>query len=409
VRGRRIGALMATSALTSRFSAEQGRLLALAGERCARGLASAEAYERERRTSAALQGGLLPQSVPELRHGEIAVRYLPARDGPAVGGDWYDAVLLPDGRVGVAVGDVPGQGAEAAALMSQMRAALRAYALEGSPPAVVAQRLNTLAMTLGGSAVATLVYALFDADLERATFVNAGHPPPILVSGDGARAIGDGVSAPAGRSAGAEFQECELPLTPGDALCLYSNGLDKAQAADRAAREQALLAALGTPAGAEILCERALAALRPAGADDEDLALLVLRTSATAEGFKATYSATPGALSEARGALRDWMSQLGATRNDTDHMLVACGEACMNAVEHAYAGAGDGGTFTLEGHLDGKTVVIIVRDAGRWSEVRSRGHGRGLKLMEALMDSVQLSFSVEGTVVVLRKTLGPAA
>jgi anti-sigma regulatory factor (Ser/Thr protein kinase) len=83
---------------------------------------------------------------------------------------------------------------------------------------------------------------------------------------------------------------------------------------------------------------------------------------------------------------------------------MACNEACMNVVEHAYP---DGrGEFVVEGYLDGQTVVVIVRDSGRWSEVRSRDRGRGLKLMEALMDSVQLSFSIEGTVVVLRRKIG---
>ena len=76
----------------------------------------------------------------------------------------------------------------------------------------------------------------------------------------------------------------------------------------------------------------------------------------------------------------------------------------MNVIEHAY-GEGETGTFTLEGHLDGQTVVLIVRDTGRWSEVRARGRGRGLKLMEAVMDSVQLPFSSEGTIVVLRRRL----
>src|SRR4029079_18843363 len=93
-----------TSSLAERFSEEQARILALAGERCARALANAAAYERERRTAAALQAGLLPQGVPALRHGQIAVRYLPALGGPAIGGDWYDVIPLPDGRLGPAIG-----------------------------------------------------------------------------------------------------------------------------------------------------------------------------------------------------------------------------------------------------------------------------------------------------------------
>src|SRR5207244_11774795 len=99
-----------------------------------------------------------------------------------------------------------------------------------------------------------------------------------------------------------------------------------------------------------------------------------------------------------------WRAQRGATRAEASDAIVSCKEACMNVIEHAYAGAG--GDFTIEGHLDEETVVIIVRDTGRWSEVQARGHGRGLKLMEGLMHSVQLSFSAEGTVVVLRKRLG---
>jgi anti-sigma regulatory factor (Ser/Thr protein kinase) len=257
--------------------------------------------------------------------------------------------------------------------------------------------------------MATLVYALLEPALDRGTYVNAGHPPPIVVSRDGATVIAARASTPIGVSPSADFEERELALAPGDALCLYSDGLVEDRRADRSARDGALLEAFGTPAGAEVLCERALAALRPAGAGDDDVALLVLRTSATPEGFKSTYPATAEALGDARAALRESLTKAGAMKAETTNVLVACNEACMNVVEHAYAGTVASAAFTIEGHLDGATVVLIIRDAGRWSEVRSRGHGRGLKLMEALMDSVQLSFSVEGTVVVLRKTLGSGA
>jgi anti-sigma regulatory factor (Ser/Thr protein kinase) len=102
--------------------------------------------------------------------------------------------------------------------------------------------------------------------------------------------------------------------------------------------------------------------------------------------------------------LREWLEGIGASGTEVNETLLAANEACMNVLEHAYEHDGSGG-FTLEGHLDDQTVVLIVRDAGRWSEVRARGRGRGLKLMEAVMDSVQLSFSSEGTIVVLRRTL----
>jgi serine phosphatase RsbU (regulator of sigma subunit)/anti-sigma regulatory factor (Ser/Thr protein kinase)/DNA-binding NarL/FixJ family response regulator len=400
---RRLGVLVATSSLTERFSQEQARLLALAGDRCARALANAAAYERERRTAAALQTGLLSQGVPDLRHGQIAVRYLPALGGPAVGGDWYDAIVLPDGRLGLAIGDVTGHGAEAAVLMGQLRTALRAYALEGSSPDVVVSRLNALALSLGDDAMATLVYAVLDQGLTNGSFVNAGHPPPVRVSADGAAQLAAQSSPPVGAAAASQFSEYPFELVAGDALCLYSDGLVEERGADFPKRERELLAALGTPAAAEVLCERALAALRPHGAADDDVALLVLQTSESSHGLQTTHPAKPEELGEARAVLREWLESIGASKAETGEILLAANEACMNVIEHAYEESA--GTFTLEGHLDEQTVVLIVRDAGRWSEVRARGRGRGLKLMEAMMDSVQLSFSSVGTIVVLRRTL----
>jgi serine phosphatase RsbU (regulator of sigma subunit)/DNA-binding NarL/FixJ family response regulator/anti-sigma regulatory factor (Ser/Thr protein kinase) len=406
--GRRFGVLVATSRLPERFSDEQARLLALAGERCGRALANASAYERERRTAVALQTGLLPQGVPTLRHGQIAVRYLPASGGPAVGGDWYDAIVLPDGRLALAIGDVMGHGAEAAVLMGQLRTALRAYALEGSHPRIVVARLNALAMSLGEDALATLIYAVLDATLRSGAFVSAGHPPPIRICADGAKPLIARSSPPVGASSSATFEEHRFALQAGDALCFYSDGLVEERGADFPERERALLDALGTPAAAEVLCERALAALRPDGATDDDVALLVLQTSESAHGLKTTHAADAEELAPARAELREWLEANGATAGEVSEILLAANEACMNVIEHAYdpeRDAGKNGSFTIEGHVDGHTVVLIVRDAGRWSEVRARGRGRGLKLMEAMMDSVQLSFSSEGTVVVLRRTL----
>jgi serine phosphatase RsbU (regulator of sigma subunit)/DNA-binding response OmpR family regulator/anti-sigma regulatory factor (Ser/Thr protein kinase) len=402
--GRPLGSLVAVSAVARRFSTEQARLLTLAADRCARALANAAVYERDRRTAAALQAGLLPQAVPALRNGEIAVRYLPARDGPPVGGDWYDAVVLGDGRLGLAIGDVTGHGAEAAVLMGQLRTALRAYALEGSAPAVVVERLNALALSLGERAIATLVYIVLDASLERGDYVIAGHPPPIVVSGEGAQPLNGSVSLPAGVEPGAVYEQRELRLAPGDALCLYSDGLVEQRGVDSGERELALVGALGTATGAEVLCERALAALRPTGPADDDVALLILRTGTSAQALKTTHPATPESLGPARAALGAWLGGFEVTAAERSEITLACNEACMNVVEHAY----DGGTgeFAIEGYFDGDTIVMIVRDFGRWTEVQARGRGRGLKLMEALMDSVQLSFSAQGTIVVMRRTLG---
>lgn len=402
--GQPIGVLVAAAGVSGRFSPDQAQLLALAAERCARALVTAAAFERERKTSSALQTGLLPQAVPTLRHGEIAVRYLPALDGPAVGGDWYDAIVLPDERLALAVGDVTGHGAEAAVLMGQLRTALRAYALEGRTAGSVVAALNFLALSLGDGAIATLGFVILDPSLATGEYVTAGHPPPVIVSGDGARALDPTGSVPVGVDPAAPFESHPLQLAPGDALCLYSDGLLEDRGVDLRKREAQLAAALGSAAGAEVLCERALAALRPTGAAGDDVALLILRTSTTAHELITTHRAIPTAPSEARAALREWLAAVGATSAESSDIVLAASEAAMNVVEHAYEQA-DAGEFTVEGYLDRDTVVIIVRDLGRWSEVQARGRGRGLKLMESLMDSVQLSFSAEGTVVVMRRTL----
>ena len=402
--GDHIGSLVAVSSVEGRFSTEQARLLALAGERYARALAIGAAYERERKTSVALQAGLLPQAVPQLRRGEIAVRYLPAKDGPPVGGDWYDAVELPGGQLGLVMGDVTGHGAEAAILMGQLRIALRAYAVEGAGPAEVLERLNALALSLGDAAIATVAYVVLEPGLTQGSYVLAGHPPPIVVRADGGAPLDAPPALPVGVTPDAGYAALPLTLEPGDALCLYSDGLVEERGTDILERERLLAEALGTPTGAEVLCERALAGLRPHGPGDDDVALLVIRTSATEYELRATHPATPEGLSPARTEVRDWLLGLGASQAEVSDMVMAANEACMNVVEHAYERAG--GEFAIEGYLDGDTVVIIVRDLGRWTEVQSRGRGRGLKVMEALMDSVQLSFSAEGTVVVMRRELG---
>src|SRR4051794_14684453 len=192
--------------------------------------------------------------------------------------------------------------------MGQMRAALRAYALEGSAPSVVATRLNALALSLGESAIATLVYAVLDPDLTSGTYVNAGHPPPIIVGRESARMLLPAGSAPAGVASTAEFGEQDLGLEPGDALCLYSDGLVEDRSTDRILRDQMLLDALGGAAPAEVLCERALASLRPSGAAEDDVALLVLRASTAVEGLRTSHIAKPEALADARAVLGGWLA-----------------------------------------------------------------------------------------------------
>jgi serine phosphatase RsbU (regulator of sigma subunit) len=143
-----------------------------------------------------------------------------------VGGDWYDATELPDGKLALVIGDVVGHGVEAAAAMGQIRNALRAYAVEGHGPAAALERLNHLVQTVDEGEMTTLVYLLFDPATRAVSFASAGHPPPLVVHPDG-RAIylDGGRSMPLGVSSKPGYAEADATLEPGSTVLLYTDGL----------------------------------------------------------------------------------------------------------------------------------------------------------------------------------------
>src|SRR6185503_9072684 len=119
-------------------------------------------YEREHTIAETLQRSLLPERLPRIEGLEIAARYLPAGRGAAVGGDWYDALERPDGRVALVVGDVVGHGLRAAASMGQLRNAFRAYGMVEASPAEVVARINRLVMSGVDQVMATVLYLVLD-------------------------------------------------------------------------------------------------------------------------------------------------------------------------------------------------------------------------------------------------------
>ena len=178
--------------------------------------------EREHRIAVTLQRSLLPERVPEIPGVLLAARYVPATADAEVGGDWYDVVPLPDGRVGVGIGDVAGHGLRAASAMGQLRMALRAYAVEESSPAAVVGRLRQLVALLAHTEMATLLYLVFDPETVSVTFANAGHPPPLLIGDDGSAAFLESVPAPPLGTARRRLRRRHQSSPPGrDAPALY--------------------------------------------------------------------------------------------------------------------------------------------------------------------------------------------
>jgi serine/threonine-protein kinase RsbW len=173
-----------------------------------------------------LQRSLLPGTSPQIAGLDLAVRYLPASDGVHVGGDWYDAFPLRDGRVGLVIGDIAGHDLAAAAVMGQVRSLLRAYALDEPDPSEVLRRTGDAVNCLLPDVLASAVYAVLDPATGELRYANAGHPPPLLTARagecgylDDAPGVMLGAPEPAPQSAG----RCLLPR--GAALLLYTDGL----------------------------------------------------------------------------------------------------------------------------------------------------------------------------------------
>ena len=224
VDGEVIGVLHVGTLVPRIFSATDRRLLQLAADRAALAIERARLYE-QRRVVEAMQRALLPDTVPEIPGVEIAVRYRPAAVGQTIGGDWYDAFELGDGRITLVIGDVMGRGVEAAALMAQLRTSLRAYAFDGHPPAAIVDRLNRLVLAVQPATMTTLCHAILDPVSETLSVVSAGHLPPLLLEANGTTTllpvIGD---PPLGVVSTAEYREHRFPLTLGSTLLLVTDG-----------------------------------------------------------------------------------------------------------------------------------------------------------------------------------------
>ncbi|MGZ4506803.1 MAG: SpoIIE family protein phosphatase [Blastococcus sp.] len=234
--------------------------------------------EEEHRVKETLQRAVLPARLPDAPGFRLAARYLPADRPALVGGDWYDAFMLPDGTVALAVGDVAGHDLDAAATMGQMRNALRAYAFADGPPGSVLALLNRLADGLADSGLATAVFGRLDAGDGSFRWACAGHPPPLVIGAEGARLLPPPVGMMLGADADAPFTDAVVPLRAGDRLVLYSDGLIERRNSDLDADFAALLRAADDLCGRspEEICAVLLDRLVPAGAHEDDVCLLAV-------------------------------------------------------------------------------------------------------------------------------------
>jgi serine phosphatase RsbU (regulator of sigma subunit) len=226
VQGEVLGVLHAGTLTERVFSPGDVELLQLVADRMGLAL-HVRLYEQERLVAATLQRSLLPEVLPTVPGVRMSSRYVPASSTAGVGGDWYDAFLLPDGRLAVAIGDVAGHGLLAASAMGRVRNALRAFAIDGGPPGEIAARLDRLVNHFDPGNLITLVYGVVDLDLCVFRFVSAGHLPPLMVNAHEAALVesDDTRNQPLGAGHPRSFDEQCVPLDPGSHVLLYTDGL----------------------------------------------------------------------------------------------------------------------------------------------------------------------------------------
>ncbi|MEA2535725.1 MAG: hypothetical protein QOJ93_3536, partial [Actinomycetota bacterium] len=377
-------------------------------ERAAAAIAERErALRQTQQIAQTLQRSLLPERLPEIPGMGIAARYLPGSDGLEVGGDWYDVVPIPSGAIGLVIGDVVGRGLRAAATMGQLRTALRAYALEDSSPGRVIDRLGGLAKVLPEAEMTTLVYAVYEPEAGMLSYMCAGHPPPLLVHPGGTTSyLEEGRVTPLGvPTFGAP--EGVVVLEPGSVLILYTDGLIERPGKTLDEGMQALASVVeGVPgADPEAICEAITDGMIGDAAPRDDVALLVIScVRALSKEFRLTMSADPQRLGLLRQALSRWLTHVGATGEERRDIVLAVSEAATNSMVHAFGF--DEGTVGVEAESDGHGVTVRVRDNGYWRSRETSGGGRGLLLMQALVEDCEVVAGPQGTEVRLYRRLG---
>ncbi|MBO1332838.1 SpoIIE family protein phosphatase [Streptomyces sp. VRA16 Mangrove soil] len=362
----------------------------------AQSLQRAILFDEERDLARSLQATMLPKDIPQVRDTELAVRYHAAWGGRQVGGDFYDVIVLPRGRVGVVVGDVQGHDTHAAAIMGQLRIALRAFAGEGHPPSAVLSRASRFLAELDTERFATCTYAQFDPATGIVRAVRAGHLPPLVRHTDGRVGIprlrGGLPLGLATEFEQDEFPETRLDLVPGETLVLCTDGLVEEPGSDVDAGMRALATALSEgPHTAEEVADHLSRSLWEKWGSGDDVALLVLRrvpdsgTEQAPRIHRYVHQADPDGLSDARAALREHLTAwgLGGMADDVE---VAAGELLVNALMHTEGGA----VLTLE-VLTGppRAVRLWVKDRSsarphRRTPGETATSGRGMLLVEAL-------------------------
>jgi anti-sigma regulatory factor (Ser/Thr protein kinase) len=348
----------------------------------------------------------MPRSLPDPAGLAFGAQYRSGGPNADVGGDWYDVLELPDGSTAVAVGDVMGKGVPAAVVMSEIRAALRAYAVLDPTPSVVLSRLDQLVASHAvPDQIVTVAYGLVSPDRSTMTLGIAGHPPPLVIPQGGPARILDGVLGPALGLGAGPWPDFDLELAPNTTLLLYSDGLVAARDRDLFSGLDELLAHVADlphrRRRPRELCAR-LSELMSRDLSDDDVTILALAATPVGSTISRTLPlpADTTAPSIARRFIRETLDDWDVGPDLVDRAELCTSELVTNAVIHS------GTTPEITAQLDAEFLTVLVHDEGGSRTVSPtdeqetlRVSGRGLTLVDALASAWSAEHSADGTTV----------
>lgn len=381
-----------------------------------------ERYRNVRDSAIVMQQALLAASVPVVPGADITAQYLVATEDTAAGGDWFDAIPLGD-RLVLVVGDVVGHGVQAAAVMAQLRTALRMQISQGNTITEALEAVDRFHEQVPGSKSATLCVGSLDYATGEFQYCTAGHPPPLLVTAaKTARYVEPSGAGPLGSHVG--FPTRTEMLDIGDSILFYSDGLierpgrplgaSTAEFADLAANIAAGVGGFVIDAPTRTIdriCSETLELLLRSTGYSDDVTLLAAQRRTPPAPLHMTLDATIHAARAVRSQLRTWLSEAGADADDISDVVHAISEFVENAVEHGYGTEVSDGVV-VEAALSGDgNLHAAVIDRGQWKDHREgeQGRGRGLAMAEALVSQAVITRGDHGTTASLTHRLSRPA
>ena len=359
----------------------------------------------ERGGAAALQRALLPRELPHVEGLRFSTAYLPGSRDENVGGDWFDAFVLDDGRVALSVGDVAGRGVSAASWMSVVRQSCRAAAYEDPDPGSVLFRVNRLLVRSEGKTMVTAIFGVLDPITLEFRYASAGHPPPLVGQSSGSVESLAGIGMPLGIFDDYDAQTHVTLLDPAAMLVLYTDGFiaySRDVLAGAAGLRRAIEVAHARQAAdpARSISEDVLAKHRRM----DDAAIMTVQLAPTLSEFELGLPAIGSNAPGARNALRRYIDGVALTAERRFDLLLCAGEAIANAIEHAYLDRRPG-EFRLRARTVAGVAIIEIEDDGIWRDARTNDRGRGIPLMRSLLDGVEIIEHTGGTTVQLTMSL----